>query len=83
MSEVMLGSSVTSFVCQIMSPFGTAVAGAVVSRIGLSQTMAMAGIFVIAASPLLLSVPGFSRFCRLPPEHAQGFFRREFPQAFR
>jgi len=74
--------SVLEFISQVANPLGMAVAGGLISGIGIEMTLFATGILLILLSPLLYLIPRFAEFYRLPPKEAGTFFRDSYPEAF-
>lgn len=74
--------SIITFACNGISPLGVAMAGLLISGIGLNHTLILIGSVLVLLTPLMLLIPKFKELLSAEPGEAEYFFARHYPGAF-
>jgi hypothetical protein len=78
-ARMFAGSAMTA---HIAGSLGPALAGLALAHAPVAQVYTVFGLLSGLAALALAFVPGFKAFMALPPEQVEGWYGREFPQAF-
>lgn len=78
-ARMFAGSAMTA---HIAGSIGPALAGLALAHAPVAQVYTVFGLLSGLAALALAFVPGFKAFMALPPEQVEGWYGREFPQAF-